>query len=106
MEDLSKDQLIEVIKNGDDSRTNMLVVSNDGNISSFVYEDHPNNRDAFSYGYAVVNAESFQPYNDYIGVNAANDEEFVKNEYNRLNKAWHEYLKTGNAQRTSDIYGL
>lgn len=106
MKDLSKDQLVEVIKNGDDNLTNMVVVSKQGNFSLFSYEKHLNNADVFSYDFAVVNGDSFQPNNGYIGVKAANDEEFVTNEYNRLNKAWHRYLETGVLEQASDMYGL
>lgn len=105
LKDLSKNQLIEVIKNGDDSLTNRIVVSNDGTISLFAYENHPNNTDAFSYGYAVVNAESFQPGNDYIGVKASKDSTFIQNEYKRLNDAWHKHLETGGQTESSDFYG-
>lgn len=104
MKDLSKDQLVEVIKNGDDNLTNMVVVSKQGDFSLFPYEKHSDNTDVFSYDFAVVNGESFQPHNDYVGVEAANDEEFITNEYNRLNKAWHRHLKTGVLEQASDTY--
>lgn len=106
LKDLSEEQLIDVIKNGDDNLTNMLVVSKQGVFSLFPYEKHSDNTDVFSYDFAVVNAESFQPHNDYVGVNAANDKTFVRNEYNRLNKAWHRYLEKGNMQQASDMYGF
>ncbi|MGA3513414.1 hypothetical protein [Lactiplantibacillus plantarum] len=106
MKDLSKDQLVEVIKNGDDNLTNMVVVSNQGDFLLFPYEKHSDNTDVFSYDFAVVNGDSFQPHNGYIGVEAANDEEFVTNEYNRVNKAWQRHLKTRVLERAFDVYGL
>jgi hypothetical protein len=106
LKDLSKDQLVEVIKNGDDNLTNMVVVSNQGDFLLFPYEKHSDNTDVFSYDFAVVNGDSFQPHNGYIGVEAANNEEFITNEYNRLNKAWHRHLKTRVLEQASDVYGL
>lgn len=102
--DLSEKQLIDVIENGDDNLTNMLVVDRQGNFSLFSYEKHTDNTDVFSYDYAVFNAESFQPHNGYVGVNASKDNMFVRNEYTRMNNAWHEYLETGKKQQSSDFY--
>lgn len=104
IKNLSKQQLIEVIKKGDDNLTNVIFIDREGNIHLFPYEKHEDNIDLFSHSFAVINSESFQPHNDYVGVNASKDCEFIKNEYNRLNRAWHEYLQTGAKQTTSDLY--
>lgn len=73
---------------------------------SSVQELNSGDLDGQFHDFAVVNGDSFQPNNGYIGVEAANDEEFVTNEYNRLNKAWHRYLETGILEHASDTYGL
>lgn len=102
IKDLSKKQLIEVIKNGDDNYTNMLVVDKNGNISLFTYEKHAINKEVFSYPYAVINCESFQRHNDYVGVLASKDQNFIETEYARLNEAWHLYQKTGIQQQARE----
>lgn len=104
IKDLSKEQFIDVIKHGDDNLTNMLVVSNQGDVSLFPYEKHTSNTNPLDYGYAVVNGESFQPHNDYIGIGASEDEVFIRDEYKRMNKAWHKFLETGKQQQASDVY--
>lgn len=103
MKDLSKEEFIKTIKNGDDDFTNRIVVTKQGNFYLFSYEKHLCNTDVFSYDFvAVADSESFQPHNCYVGIDAANDKQFVEYEYSRLNKAWHEYLKTGVVQEASE----
>ncbi|MDU1604960.1 MAG: hypothetical protein E6845_18555 [Clostridium sp.] len=88
METLSREQLVELIKNGDDSYDNQIRVTKDGIIflSRIVgAEDISNLRFRF---------ETYDAGNGYVGPEAADDDEYIDDLYNGLIKTW-KFNRTG-----------
>lgn len=82
METLSREQLVELIKNGDDSYDNQIRVTKDGTIflSRIVgAEDISNLRFRF---------ETCDAGNGYVGPEAADDDKYINDLYNGLIKTW------------------
>lgn len=82
METLSREQLVELIKNGDDSYDNQIRVTKEGIIflSRIVgAEDISNLRFRF---------ETYDAGNGYVGPEAADDDEYIDDLYNGLIKTW------------------
>lgn len=88
--DLSKLQLIEAIKNGDDSIENVLVVKHDGTISLFPYGDSQNSLKirVLKKEYSVISESAFKAHTGNVGIKASQDHEFIDTQYKILNDTW------------------
>lgn len=90
----TKENLTEVIKNGDDSHDNVLVRNLDGSFELlngagvFIVEEEKGNN-------YVVRCETFDAGNDYVGENASKDNKHIGNIYSWALRYWDEYKKTG-----------
>lgn len=82
MNGLTREQLVELIKNGDDSVHNQIRVKRDGTIflSQIVgAEDISGLRFRF---------ETFDAGNGYVGVDAAADDTYINGLYRGLKESW------------------
>lgn len=90
----TKENLIEVIKNGDDSHNNVLVLNLDGSFElldgtgGFIVEEVKEDN-------YVVHCETFDAGNDYVGENASKDNEYIDKIYSWALRYWNEYKITG-----------
>ncbi|MCF6515243.1 hypothetical protein GSH19_03630 [Lactobacillus sp. S2-2] len=103
MTNISKTELINVIKAGNDQFNNRLVVNRDGKI--YLYEVETNHQVdpvLIDKNLAVINSEHFMPNQEYVGHDAASDQKFIDIEFSRLSKAWKKYLISKTLQYTSD----
>lgn len=103
IKELSRSNLVSVIKNGNDQLNNRLVIDQNGTIYLYEVETHHQaDPILFNHDLAVINSEHFMPHQDYVGIEAANDKKFIDLEFNRMNHAWQKYLISKTLQYTSD----
>ena len=88
----TKENLIEVIKNGDDSHHNVLVLNLDGSFELLNGVDMVEEVKGNNY---VVRCETFDAGNDYVGENASKDDKFIDSLYSWAIRYWNDYKKTG-----------
>lgn len=90
----TKEDLIEVIKNGDDSLDNVLVLNLDGSFELINgcggYAVEAEKEEDY-----VVHYETFDAGNDYVGENASKDNEHIDRLYSWALRYWDKYEKTG-----------
>lgn len=91
---MDRQQLINTIKNGDDSITNRLILRVDG-IFALVPYDSSEDADAFLDLDYVARWETFDAGNGYVGDNAAEDLELINEIYSDAKKAWSIFKSTG-----------
>lgn len=89
--------VIECIRNGDDSLINSVVVTLDGEVQLITLNEAQQNADNYA-----VRHETFDAENDYVGIEASEDQEHVEGTYSRLVKAWHKHIKTGRTSVYAD----
>lgn len=89
--ELNKDQLVKVIKNGDDNKNNVLILKTNGEfeliegIARMVLEN-------VEY---VARCETFARGNRYVGKEASQDVKYIKDIIAWANVAWDEHKKSG-----------
>lgn len=100
----NKENLIEIIKNGDDSHHNVLVLNSDGSfelINGYGIEDVQ----AVKGNNYVARWETCEAGNDgYVGKKASNDINFINGLYESASNAWDEYKKTGKYPDYIDLF--
>ena len=90
----TKENLIEVIKSGDDSHDNVLVLNLNGSFElingcgGYAVEAEKGRN-------YVVRCETFFAGNDYVGENASKDDKFIDRLYSWAIRYWNDYKKTG-----------
>lgn len=82
---------------GNDQFTNLLAVDENANV--FLIPDTAHEMD-----YAVRNGESFIAGNNYVGLAAGQDDQFIQNEYERLLSAWALHLSSGGRRVSAEDY--
>ena len=80
---LTEKTFADLIRDLDDSHSNRIVVTNDGNIECI---DDTNGFDKKKYKFWL---EAFDPCNDYVGKNAANDASHVKRHVEMIRDNWN-----------------
>ncbi|WP_338627278.1 hypothetical protein QJR52_02775 [Clostridium baratii] len=82
MKTLTRDELVELIKNGDDSYDNQIRVTKDGMVflSRIVGAE---NISGLKFRF-----ETFDAGNGYVGPDAAKDEEYIDDLYRALIESW------------------
>ncbi|MCM1507479.1 MAG: hypothetical protein NC177_10155 [Ruminococcus flavefaciens] len=98
----NKENLIEIIKNGDDSHHNVLVLNLDGSfelINGCGEEDVQ----AVKGNNYVARWETYCPGNRYVGKDTSNDIKYMNDLYASASNAWDEYKKTGKYPDYIDI---
>ncbi len=81
------EQLIDTIKNGDDTRHNSLILNLDGTfeipeeISLDIKKEY------------IIRFETFVADNNYVGFNASEDKKFIDRIYKKALEAWNDYQK-------------
>ena len=83
----NREEMREVIANGNDSNVNALVMDLEGH---FQLVDFIKTKDRLA-PYAVRH-ESFAPFNDYVGREAAKDKEFIRETYFAMLEEWIVHL--------------
>jgi len=97
----SRDQLVGVIRQGNDSVSNSLILNGSGDFEllprspSDPLRKNPN---------CVVRFETFQFGNDYVGVRASNDDALIDNLYVTLLECWVDHLMDGSTKEFVDTY--
>lgn len=95
----SKEQYIDVIKNGDDSIDKKVMLNVDGTFELIANEE-------FSFDLEYVGrSETLDAGNDYVGINASQDVEYINRSYTMFLKAWLRYIKNNHNQQYLDVYG-
>lgn len=84
IESLTLEELKELIANADDQYNNQLRVNNNGEVYISRTVGAENIYDL------RFRFETFDAGNDYVGINAANDLNYVQDTFNRLKKCWDE----------------
>ena len=84
MKTLTREQLVDLIRSGDDSHDNQIRVSNDGTIflSRTVGAE---NIEGLRF-----RLETYDAGNGYVGVDAAKDDDYIDKLYDGLVKAWND----------------
>ncbi|MBW3015769.1 hypothetical protein KY330_05070 [Candidatus Woesearchaeota archaeon] len=99
--DVSKEQLINVIRAGDDSYTNVLTLDVYGKFAL-----HDFNRRSFqdldNDLRIVARHEAFCQGNDYVGYDAADDKHCINTFYTNMLAAWTIHLATGRLHNFAD----
>jgi len=80
---LTEKTFADLIRDLDDSHSNRIVVTNDGNIECI---DDTNGFNKKKYKFWL---EAFDPYNGYVGENAANDASHVKRHVEMIRDNWN-----------------
>ncbi len=82
MNELTREQLVELIKNGDDSVDNQIRVKSDGTVflSQVVGAEDIDG--------LMFRLESFDAGNGYVGVDAAADDTYINGLYRGLKESW------------------
>jgi len=95
----SKEQLRAVIASGDDEQTNSLILNLQG---QFEFRQRPpfdiNKNDPT----VVIRHETFAAGNEYVGIEAAQDEAHIDELFTSSLEGWLAHLQTGNTQEYSD----
>ena len=94
----SKEQYIEVIRNGDDSIDKKVVLHLNG-IFEVVANDHFNIDSEY-----VGRSESLDAGNGYVGVAASEDADYIDRSYAMFLKAWIHFIKHGTRKVYLDLY--
>jgi hypothetical protein len=97
----SVDQLREVIRTGDDSVNNSLILNID---SMFELRSIPPYDFSINDPTCVVRYETFDAGNDYAGVEASEDDDHILTTYALMMSGWVEHLKNGATQLYYDEY--
>lgn len=92
-----KEDVQNAISKGNDQFTNLLAVDENANV--FLIPDTAHEMD-----YAVRNGESFIAGNNYVGLAAGQDDQFIQNEYERLLSAWALHLSSGGRRVSAEDY--
>lgn len=95
----TKEQLIDVIANGDDKKNNTIILKTNG-----IYEirEIQNIDLTIKYPTIVVRNETFIAGNGYIGKEASQDESFVNDIYTESLEYWLIHLEKGKTNMFSD----
>lgn len=86
----TRDELKEVLKNGDDTVHNSLYIDFDGYVK---LKNITNNGDFIGYDEYAVRNESFDAFNGYVGEEF--DDEYINTLYLNLLEEWHMHLISG-----------
>lgn len=86
-----KEQLIETIQNGDDSKHNTLIIKLNGEFELLNKYD----KSILTNHNIVTRFETFVAGNRYVGINASKDEELINMLYLGALDEWFIFLKTG-----------
>ncbi|AJA48665.1 hypothetical protein CPAST_c25960 [Clostridium pasteurianum DSM 525 = ATCC 6013] len=90
-----KEQLRQVIANGNDNVDNILLLNRDGNFILF----QGAGGGAVEHLDYVTRWETFDAGSDYVGIEASKDEKLLDDLVMKwANEAWKRYEKTGNTQ--------
>ena len=92
-----REQLKEVIKNGDDSKNKRLILKENGEFE-LIYDLEKVSPSEMDY---VTRWETFDAGNDYVGKEAAEDDEFIDRTMSWAEHAWEKYQKTGDIHITN-----
>lgn len=95
----SKKQYIDVIRNGNDSIHKKVVLHLNGK-----FEIVPNDKFDFDSDY-VGRSETLDAYNDYVGIEASKDQNYIDKSYAMFLKAWIRFIKNGVTKQYLDVYG-
>ncbi|MFC5560225.1 hypothetical protein ACFPN4_14240 [Ureibacillus thermophilus] len=87
-------QLKQVISSGDDRHNNRLILDLNGNFQLYHY-DNEEDAEKFEKLIYVTRWETFDAGNDYVGIEASNDEKYLSSIMEWANQCWDEYQKTG-----------
>lgn len=89
----NKENLIEVIKNGDDSHNNVLVLNLDASFELINGDGIDDVKNVKGNNY-IVRYETFNAGKDYVGKSASNDNKFIDRIYNKSLEYWNKYTET------------
>lgn len=95
----SKKQYINLIKYGDDSIDKKILLNTDGTFELISNEDFN-----FDLDY-VGRSETLDAWNDYVGIGASKDVEYINNSYTMFLKSWLKYIENGTKHQYLDLYG-
>lgn len=98
---IDRQQLINTIKNGDDSIDKRLILKVDG-IFELVPYDSNEDEDAFLDLDYVARWETLDARNDYVGERAADDLELINDIYSDAEKAWSIFNSKGRKKMLID----
>lgn len=96
----NKEQYIEVIKNGDDSKDKRVILHLNGSFE-MSYANNDPERDHRSY---VGRSETLDSNNDYVGKNAAKDDNYINKSYAMFLEAWIKYKKDNVTGQYLELY--
>lgn len=91
----TKDELVIAIRNGNDLQDNSVVVTLDGKIQVVALDVAQQNPNQYA-----VRHETFNAGNDYVGLDASEDETHIDGTFENLVKAWNKHIRTG----TTSVY--
>lgn len=92
------DQLLEVIKDGDDLKDHVLILKTDGEFE-LIEGAGPEVIKDLEY---ITRYETYDANSHYVGEDASRDVDyFEKYVMQRANQYWDEFLKTGNTRITN-----
>jgi hypothetical protein len=95
----SREQLISVIANGDDRKNNSVIFNSEGLFELIdcdffdISQEYPN---------IVMRYETFTAGNDFVGIEAANDNRLIKDIYTQSLEYWLIYLLTNKTHFYAD----
>lgn len=96
----NKNQYIDIIKNGDDSKDKRVILFLTGKFL-MSYSDNDVERDPKSY---VGRSETLDAGNDYAGEDADKDMKYINGSYAMFLKAWIKYKKDNITGQYLEIY--
>lgn len=82
---LSVDDVREIIRNGDDNHNNQIRVSKTGEV--YLSQDIVGAIDIDNLAFRF---ESFDAHNNYVGIKASKDDDYIHRIYRTLKKHWKE----------------
>ena len=94
----NKQQYIDVIKNGDDSKRKNMVLNFDGTFQ-LIYDFNAEDRHDF-----VGRSETYDIGNDYVGSVASENKTYIDESYAMFLKAWLGYKQHRTTGRYLDTY--
>lgn len=97
----SIEQLKEVIRNGNDSIPNSLVLTTNGQFELVDMTDMVPGQ--FNRPDVVTRYETFAVGTGYVGADAANDDVFIKNTFNAMMEDWEVYKRNGTTNHFAGI---
>lgn len=95
----SREQLVAVIRNGNDSVSNTLILNIDG---KFELRDFFKLNLTFEDPTIVFRNEAFMAENDYVGIAASEDKQHIDDIYNVSIRHWESHLEYGITNIFSD----